>query len=165
MVVKLIHARSPSILWYSSFNVCNASVGLPYAGKWLHAALHLAEGDLSENAKLWYQQVDPPLLSKFYDSPPVASAEAFVSRVIEAHQALKSAGGSLESMDPETTSKNEQVRKQKWDELVTIMRELEAMHGWKEVDGSQFYTKDEDPSHKSNVLGKQDTAQGFNSCG
>lgn len=46
------------------------------------------------------------------------------------------------------------MREEKWAELVKIMEELEGMHGWKEVDGLQFYTKDEEPSHKSNVLGE-----------
>lgn len=111
------------------------------------------EGDLSENAKLWYQQVDPSILSKFYASPPVESAEAFVSRVIEVHQGLKAVNGSTEGNN-ELKEKDEKARKEKWDELVKIMQELEGMHGWKEVDGLQYYTKDEDPSHKSNVLGE-----------
>ena len=115
------------------------------------------EGDLSENAKLWYQQVDPSILSKFYSSAnePVKSAEAFVSRVIEVHQSLKSSGVSAASNgDNELKEKDEKARNEKWEELVCIMKELEGMHGWKEVDGTRYYTKDEDPSHKSNVLGE-----------
>lgn len=112
-----------------------------------------AEGDLSENAKLWYQQVDTSILSKFYASPPVESAEAFVSRVIDVHQALKKNDRTTEG-DADLKRKDEEARKEKWEELVCIMQELEKLHGWKEVDGSQYYTKDEDPSHKSNVLGK-----------
>ena len=116
------------------------------------------EGDLSENAKLWYQQVDPAILSKFYSSSanePVKSAEAFVSRVIEVHQSLNSSGVSAASSgNQELREKDEKARNEKWEELVCIMKELEGMHGWKEVDGTRYYTKDEDPSHKSNVLGE-----------
>ena len=97
--------------------------------------------------------MDTSILSKFYSSPPVESAEAFVSRVIDVHQGLKAANGSTEG-NTELKEKDEKARKEKWDELVKIMQELEGMHGWKEVDGLQYYTKDEDPSHKSNVLGE-----------
>lgn len=49
---------------------------------------------------------------------------------------------------------DEEVRKVRWDELVCILEELERTHGWKQVDGTEYYTKDDDPSHKSMVLGK-----------
>jgi hypothetical protein len=109
------------------------------------------EGDLSQNAKLWYEQVDPKILAKHYgDDGPIDAARAFVERTIEAHKQRNS------------PSKDEQlekrVREEKWAELVKIMEELEGMHGWKAVDGLQFYTKDEDPSHKSNVLGERGSA-------
>lgn len=48
----------------------------------------------------------------------------------------------------------EETRKVKWDELCCVMLELEKMHGWKVVNGTEVYTKDEDPSHKSMVLGE-----------
>lgn len=44
------------------------------------------------------------------------------------------------------------ARKIKWEELTSIMKSLEKEHGWESVDGTQFYTKDEDPSHQSLVM-------------
>jgi hypothetical protein len=46
------------------------------------------------------------------------------------------------------------ARQIKWDELCAVMAELEKQHGWEPVDGTTFYTRDEEPSHKSMVLGE-----------
>jgi hypothetical protein len=49
---------------------------------------------------------------------------------------------------------DERCRTVKWRELVCIFEKLERDHGWAAVDGKQFYTQDDKPSHKSNVLGE-----------
>jgi hypothetical protein len=48
------------------------------------------------------------------------------------------------------------VRQTKWEELVCVMEHLEEAHGWREVDGTEVYTKDR---HKSRVLGKPPLVQ------
>lgn len=45
-------------------------------------------------------------------------------------------------------------REVRWKELVCIMETLEEKFGWKKVEGTSVYTKDEAPEHKSNILGE-----------
>lgn len=47
---------------------------------------------------------------------------------------------------------DKKARRIKWEELSSILKSLEKEHGWDSVDGTQFYTKDEDPSHQSLVM-------------
>ena len=56
--------------------------------------------------------------------------------------------------DGEEKSKDEdtKARRIKWEELTSIMKSLEKEHGWERVDGTKYYTKDEDPSHQSLVM-------------
>lgn len=54
-----------------------------------------------------------------------------------------------EEKDP---AEDKKARRIKWEELTSIMESLEKEHGWGAVDGTRFYTKDEDPSHQSLVM-------------
>ena len=105
------------------------------------------EGDLEKNAKLWYEQIDAKVLSTFWgDDEPAKKAHAFMYKVqkVEYHQKPTEKDEKLEN----------DCRETKWKELVAILEALEAKHGWKGgVDGTTSYTRDEDPGHKSNVLG------------
>ncbi|KAK9896963.1 hypothetical protein P389DRAFT_51659 [Cystobasidium minutum MCA 4210] len=118
-------------------------------GKWLHACLHAAaaEGDLEKNAKLWYEQVDPSLLSKYWGSPdPASKTSDYLTRLQEYLRSKSTkSGDSQEGIE---------LRQIKWKELVAILEELENKFGWEETDGLSHYTEDKDPSHKSNVLGE-----------
>jgi hypothetical protein len=51
------------------------------------------------------------------------------------------------------------ARQIKWEEMQSAMKYLEKEHGWGEVDGTTAYTRDEDPSHKSMVLGEFQAAR------
>nr|XP_031857316.1 uncharacterized protein CI109_007264 [Kwoniella shandongensis]KAA5524388.1 hypothetical protein CI109_007264 [Kwoniella shandongensis] len=111
--------------------------------KWLHAILHQTEGDLEKNAKLWYEQVDPEVLRHYWNGGnPVALAHENMYRIMRVK--------SGEAEESEETK----ARQVKWDELCCVMAELEKQHGWSAVDGTRFYTRDEDPSHKSMILGE-----------
>ncbi|KAK8847659.1 hypothetical protein IAR55_005518 [Kwoniella newhampshirensis] len=111
--------------------------------KWLHAILHQTEGDLEKNAKLWYQQVDPAILRHYWTGDD-ACGEA-----IENMYRIMSVKAGKADEAEET-----KARQIKWDELCCVMSELEKQHNWRVVDGTEFYTRDEDPSHKSMVLGE-----------
>ncbi|WWD20483.1 hypothetical protein CI109_104959 [Kwoniella shandongensis] len=102
-----------------------------------------AEGDLEKNAKLWYEQVDPEVLRHYWNGGnPVALAHENMYRIMRVK--------SGEAEESEETK----ARQVKWDELCCVMAELEKQHGWSAVDGTRFYTRDEDPSHKSMILGE-----------
>ncbi|KAL7005927.1 hypothetical protein EMMF5_004468 [Cystobasidiomycetes sp. EMM_F5] len=115
-------------------------------GKWLHACLHLAEGDLEKNAKLWYDQIEPSVLSHFWGKQdPVKHAQDAMRKCQQVmyHQKPGDKDGSL----------LHECRETRWKELVAIFQYLEQKHGWDRVEGTTAYTRDEDPGHKSNVLG------------
>ena len=104
-----------------------------------------AEGDLEKNAKLWYEQVDPPILSAYWGkSDPVSSTSDYLTR-LQAYLRTKVADRNQ--------NEGKELKEIKWKELVAILTEIEKKFGWTENDGLQFYTEDKDPSHKSNVLG------------
>jgi hypothetical protein len=67
--------------------------------------------------------------------------------------AIKHVFAVAEARTGTSTHQEESVRRVKWDELVTVMRALEGMHGWAPMDGREAYTKDKEESHKSRVLG------------
>lgn len=102
------------------------------------------EGDLDKNAKLWYEQVSPPLLGKFWDQYGADPNKAAVENM---HRIMAIKGGKA------TAEEEQEIRRIKWEELCTVMEELEKLHGWGRVEGTMAYTKDEDPDHKSRVLG------------
>lgn len=107
--------------------------------------LSLIEGDLEKNAKLWYEQVDPSLLSLYWGKDdPVKSTAQYLDR-LQSH--LRSKTGTRDAKE------DKQLKEIKWKELRTILTELEKRYGWKETDGLQYYTEDKDPGHQSNVLG------------
>ena len=54
----------------------------------------------------------------------------------------------------EQKEQEQTARRVKWDEMVCILQHLEGEHGWGVVDATKVYTRDEDPSHKSMVLGE-----------
>lgn len=112
-------------------------------GKWLHACLHLSEGDLEKNAKLWYEQIDPEVLSTYWGKE---------DPVKKAHEAMQRVGQGMRGELSEDELKK--VKEVRWKELVAAMEALEKKHGWGEVDGTTAYTQDEKPEHKSNVLGE-----------
>lgn len=58
----------------------------------------------------------------------------------------------LKSGVEKSKEEDEKARRIKWEELTSIMKSLEKEHGWGAVDGTKFYTKDEDPSHQSLVM-------------
>lgn len=45
------------------------------------------------------------------------------------------------------------AREVRWDELLAVMEAMEKKHGWEKQDGTSAYTRDQDVSHKSRVLG------------
>lgn len=100
---------------------------------------------MEKNAKLWYEQVDPSLLSIYWGSPDPASKTADYLT------------GLQDYLRSKRSKPNEQEEKElkeiKWKELVAILTELEKKFGWEQTDGLQYYTEDKDPGHKSNVLG------------
>jgi len=51
-------------------------------------------------------------------------------------------------------AEEEEARKVKWKEVVSVMELLEVRVGWKAQDGTTAYTRDESESHKSMVLGE-----------
>ena len=97
---------------------------------------------------MWYAQVDPAILrlywGKFDSDDPCAAAQANMYKIMRVKAGEKDAGEELET----------ETRKVKWDEVCCVMGELERRYGWGKVDGREVYTKDEDPSHKSNVMGE-----------
>jgi len=95
---------------------------------------------LESNAKLWYEQTSSDVLSTFWgkDKPNDAAIEA-MRRIGKSQKSGKD--------DPE-------ARELRWKELVSILESLEEAHGWKSMDGTEAYTKDENPEHKSMVLGE-----------
>lgn len=115
-------------------------------GKWLHACLHAAEGDLEKNAKLWYEQVDPSLLSLYWgENEPVSKTAQYLDR-LQSHLRSKTSHRNAKEII--------ELKEIKWKELVAILTELEKKYGWEQTDGLQYYTEDKDPGHKSNVLGE-----------
>jgi hypothetical protein len=138
-------------------------------GKWLHAMLHQAgmlisgacklarildgeltpEGDLEKNAKLWYQQVDPAVLGTYWSRHGAAGSSDPRDAAIEnMYGIMRIKGGKAEP------GEEERVRRKKWGEMCCVMADLEQRHGWGKVDGTEVYTRDDDPSHKSMVLGE-----------
>jgi len=110
------------------------------------APLKRPEGDLEKNAKLWYKQVEPSTLSIFWgEDDPAASAKENMYRIMS----VKSGNLPREKQEKE----EEHARKVKWEEMVCVFKHLESSFGWGQVDGTTVYTRDEDPSHKSMVLG------------
>jgi hypothetical protein len=102
----------------------------------------IPEGDLEKNAKLWYQQVDPKVLSTYWgESDPAAAAIENMYRV-----------KMLKEGTEKDSAEDKKARRIKWEELTSIVESLEKAHGWGSVDATQFYTKDEDPSHQSLVM-------------
>lgn len=71
------------------------------------------------------------------------------------HAAEKEGGVGPEQLE-------HQCKERKWGELVCILHELEKEYGWEVVGvhAVDSYTKDEDPSHKSMVLGEQASSRG-----
>lgn len=113
-------------------------------GKWLHACLHQAEGDLESNARLWYEQTDPKVLSKFWKgADPIEDAVANMRKIGRVRDL-----GAIKSGEDVKT-----LRQIRWDELVCIMRHMEEIAGWKEWDGTKVYTSDPNKS-SSLVLGE-----------
>lgn len=120
--------------------------GIPRLGRSLGAPLKRPEGDLEKNAKLWYEQVEPSTLSIFWgEDDPAASAKENMYRIMS----VKSGDLPRETQEKE----EEHAGKVKWEEMVCVFKHLESSFGWGEVDGTTVYTRDEDPSHKSMVLG------------
>lgn len=138
-------------------------------GKWLHAMLHqggmsisgawklartldqelMPEGDLEKNAKLWYQQVDPAVLGTYWSRDGAAGSSHPRDTAIEnMYGIMRVKGGNAEP------GEQERVRRKKWEEMCCVMEELAQRHGWGKVNGTEVYTRDEDPSHKSMVLGE-----------
>ena len=117
---------------------------------WLYMPTILTtEGDLEKNAKLWYEQVDPSTLSIYWGGDdPNAKAIENMYRIMRA----KSRNGKKTTK--EETEEEGKARRIKWEEMVCAMEYLDKEHGWGVVDGTGVYTRDEDPSHKSMVLGK-----------
>lgn len=105
----------------------------------------ITEGDLEKNAKLWYEQVDPGVLSLYWGKEdPVSGTAKYLDR-LQDHLRSKKADRD--------DNEGKELKEIKWKELVAILEELENRYGWEETDGLQFYTEDKDPGHKSNVLG------------
>lgn len=103
------------------------------------------EGDLEKNAKLWYEQVEPSLLSLYWGKQdPVTATARYLDR-LQVH--LRSKVSNRDAKE------DIELKEIKWKELVAILTELEKKYGWEETDGLQYYTEDKDPGHKSNVLG------------
>jgi hypothetical protein len=104
-----------------------------------------SEGDLEKNAKLWYEQVDPEVLSVYWGKEsPISGTAKYLDR-LQDHLRTKKADRDM--------NEEKELKEIKGKELVAILEELEKKHGWEETDGLQFYTEDKDPGHKSNVLG------------
>ena len=95
-----------------------------------------AEGDLEKNAKLWYQEVDPSLLTLFWnpsrfnssDSDPTKAAIDNMYKIMSVK-----AGEASKELEQE-------VRRVKWDELCFVMAELENKFGWGQVEGTEVYS-------------------------
>ena len=120
---------------------------MPYSliqGKWLHACLHQNEGDLESNAKLWYEQVSPSILKLYWGEEGEDPVKAAVSN-------MKAIGAVRQLAKPskDEQAEIERVSKIRWRELVCIFEDLETKYGYKEWNGTDAYTKDQDPSHKS----------------
>lgn len=100
------------------------------------------EGDLEKNAKLWYQEVNPSVLKVFWgQTDPVKAALDNMYLIMEVK------GGH------ETAEKEAEAKEKRWKELLCVMETLEQRFGWEEVEGTEVYTKDEKPEHKSRILG------------
>jgi len=131
---------------------------------WSVTALHLAgrlaglssavlnsEGDLEKNAKLWYQQVDPAVLGTYWTRHAASGLPDPREAAIEnMYGIMRIKAGKAQS------GEEQDVRRKKWEEMCCVMEELEKRFGWGKVDGTEVYTRDEDPSHKSLVLGEPD---------
>ena len=103
------------------------------------------EGDLEKNAKLWYEQVDGSVLAHYWGEPDAND---------KAVEGMRKIQKVLHQKKTDRDEKEETEAKEiKWKELVCILDVLEKKFGWEEMDGSNAYTHDEDPSHKSMVLG------------
>lgn len=108
----------------------------------------IPEGDLEKNAKLWYQQVDPAVLGTYWTRhAPSESSDPREAAIENMYGIMRVKAGKGQPGEEET------VRRKKWEEMCCVMEELEKRHGWGKVDGTEVYTRDEDPSHKSMVLG------------
>jgi hypothetical protein len=70
------------------------------------------------------------------------------------YRIMRVKGYSGKDLNEQQREEDELARRIKWDELVFVMESLEEEYGWVEVEGTDVYTKDEDPSHKSMVLGE-----------
>ena len=104
------------------------------------------EGDLEKNAKLWYEQVDPALLARYWgNTQPVENAVAALRQI----QTVL-----YEKNSEKDKVLEEEMRRVRWKELVCILEALEREVGWAEVDGTLAYTKEAPSSHKSMVLGR-----------
>jgi hypothetical protein len=106
----------------------------------------LIEGDLEANAKLWYEQVPESLLALYWGKGTAQNARLATLENMNRISRVKDRKGN----------EGEEIlaRQLKWGEMCAAMLALEERWGWREVDGIQYYTKDEDESHKSRVLGE-----------
>ena len=106
----------------------------------------MIEGDLEKNAKLWYKEVDPRILGRYWgkhDAPdPTAAAIENMYRIMRV------------KAGKETTEEEIKARQIKWDELVCVMENLAEELGWASQDGRTAYTSDKSKAHKSMVLGE-----------
>lgn len=119
------------------------------------ADLQDAEGDLEKNAKLWYQEVDPSILGVYWNRIDSANPQQAAVHNMYRIMRVKAGKGGAKKEFRKEEEEEEEVRQVKWDELVCVMEELEKLHGWAEVDGTRFYTReDPEPGHKSMVLGE-----------
>lgn len=104
------------------------------------------EGDLEKNAKLWYEQVDASVLAHYWGESNAND---------KAVEGMRKIQKVLHQKAADRDEKEETEAKEiKWKELVCILDVLEKKFGWEEMDGSKAYTHDDDPSHKSMVLGE-----------
>lgn len=98
---------------------------------------------MEKNAKLWYQEVSPDVLSTYWGRfdkiDPNKAAFSHLYRIMAVKKGEK--------------EDEHEVRRIKWEELVCVMQSLEGKSGYDKMDGREAYTRDEKESHKSNVLG------------
>lgn len=105
-----------------------------------------SEGDLEKNAKLWYQEVDPAVLRVYWGK--IDPADPTRAAIDNMYLIMKVKGGGS------TVEQQERAKRVRWGELVCAMERLEEKFGWKAIDGTAAYTKDEKPEHKTRILGE-----------
>lgn len=95
---------------------------------------------------MWYKEVDPSVLGVYWGK--IDASDPAKAAIDNMYLIMKVKGGGI------SKEEEDKAKRTRWEELVCVMEHLEEKFGWGSMDGTEAYTKDEKPEHKSRILGE-----------